>query len=358
VSLTSSRRMAQYGTFVMVGYAVLLDRFSTASKRQTISGLRIAFRHPRNTLYATAVTCGDGGSSAVCSMARDRAVATTLYAGPMADVDDVWKQMLADDAPVSRAAITALQSRKEPAKKPATRAAAGARGPARGAPSSTATAAATVRAAPPVPPSAMDEEDMLAAGVSAVALAAAAGGDGEPAAAAVAAPTRRDVAGYGVRFAASFATVEELETYLQRDVNCISDASPAVRCRALERLLSCLFPADDVDEAATSVLRQFFPAVMKPLLKRFADPSEKCRELSLRLVRGVCGLPQLLLSIVAPRVGCRILCSQVSRFVDVLLDLSSALPYLVPALMERAAARVSYDVDQMEFVEDLEGTSP
>ena len=32
------------------------------------------------------------------------------------------------------------------------------------------------------------------------------------------------------------------------------------------------------------LLRQFFPVIMKPLLKRFADPSEKCRELAIGLV--------------------------------------------------------------------------
>jgi hypothetical protein len=35
----------------------------------------------------------------------------------------------------------------------------------------------------------------------------------------------------------------------------------------------------------SALLRQYFPVVMKPLLKRFADPSERCREVSVTLVR-------------------------------------------------------------------------
>jgi predicted RNA-binding protein with PUA domain len=37
---------------------------------------------------------------------------------------------------------------------------------------------------------------------------------------------------------------------------------------------------------AATLRRQYFPVVMKPLLKRFADPSERCRELAVVLVRG------------------------------------------------------------------------
>jgi hypothetical protein len=47
---------------------------------------------------------------------------------------------------------------------------------------------------------------------------------------------------------------------------------------------------------------------------------------------------------------------QVTQFVGVALDFSSALPYIVPALMERAAPKVVFDMEQHEFVADPEGT--
>ena len=46
---------------------------------------------------------------------------------------------------------------------------------------------------------------------------------------------------------------------------------------------------------------------------------------------------------------------QVSKFVSVVLDFSTTLPYIVPTLMERAAPRVSFDMDQNEFIADPDG---
>lgn len=134
-----------------------------------------------------------------------------------------------------------------------------------------------------------------------------------------------------------FGSLQEMEAALQRDVNCVSDDNPSVRSGALTRLLKALFPEEALGTEALpegavtadpSVLRrQYFPVIMKPLLKRFADHSERCRELAVLLT---------------------------TKFLSLALDFSSALPYVVPALMERAAPRVGFDLDQNEFVADQE----
>jgi hypothetical protein len=51
-----------------------------------------------------------------------------------------------------------------------------------------------------------------------------------------------------------------------------------------------------------------------------------------------------------------LLATQVTKFMGIALDFSTSLPYIVPALMERAAPRVTFDVDQNEFVADPERT--
>ena len=91
---------------------------------------------------------------------------------------------------------------------------------------------------------------------------------------------------------------------LQRAINSVSDdTSQEIRLRALKQLHeSFLGRLDDrqLDRQiptgsgaggrkvskrglCRSLLRRAFPHVMKPLLRRFADPVEKCRELALRM---------------------------------------------------------------------------
>ena len=84
---------------------------------------------------------------------------------------------------------------------------------------------------------------------------------------------------------ASFASFDELQAYYQRYINAIGDESTAVRRKALERLSAGLNQSDTLSPQAEDLLRPLFPVMMKPLLKRFADPIEKCREIAVDLVR-------------------------------------------------------------------------
>lgn len=68
---------------------------------------------------------------------------------------------------------------------------------------------------------------------------------------------------------------------LQRDVNCLLDENRSTRRRALERLQkeiaqSSLHPKDVIDG-----LLEF---LIKPLLRVFSDPVEKCRELAIGII--------------------------------------------------------------------------
>lgn len=68
---------------------------------------------------------------------------------------------------------------------------------------------------------------------------------------------------------------------LQRDVNCLLDENRSTRRRALERLQketvqSTPHIADEMEGLVDFLL--------KPLLKEFSDPVEKCRELAIGIV--------------------------------------------------------------------------
>jgi hypothetical protein len=114
-----------------------------------------------------------------------------------------------------------------------------------------------------------------------------------------------------------------LHAALQRDLNALSDEGVAVRRASLQRLSQCFFgrdlsqdpedapvpgtassavatggavPVDAIDgetrgvtalpsEYGQSLLREVLPDLTKPLLKRFADPSDTCRQLAADLVR-------------------------------------------------------------------------
>ena len=91
--------------------------------------------------------------------------------------------------------------------------------------------------------------------------------------------------------------------------------SKCVRVESLQRVFHLL-----CDEAEGSLpdahLNAAFAHVFKPLLRRFSDEAESCRELSVRLV---------------------------AKYITVCEDIDYALPYLFPALMERCSK--SFDVD-------------
>ena len=66
---------------------------------------------------------------------------------------------------------------------------------------------------------------------------------------------------------------------LQRDVNCIGDDNRSTRKRALERLRK-----ETVGHSppySSAQLQGILEFLIKPLLKAFSDPVEKCRELAI-----------------------------------------------------------------------------
>ena len=77
-------------------------------------------------------------------------------------------------------------------------------------------------------------------------------------------------------------TPELFLAYIQRDVNCLEDNTLGVRQQSLLKLERLL--VQQVDELATDVVDATLDAILKPLLKRLRDKSEKCRELSVRIL--------------------------------------------------------------------------
>ena len=145
-------------------------------------------------------------------------------------------------------------------------------------------------------------------------------------------------------------TLDDLLGRLQRDLNLLSDKSQKKRLQALQRLELTLFAAPstttsvvDATGASTSTsavvnskavptesLRAFYPHAMKPLLRRFADPVESCREIATRLL---------------------------IRFVEspaITPDLAPTLPYAWPAILERTTRDWAYDEETKTFTEDPE----
>lgn len=121
-------------------------------------------------------------------------------------------------------------------------------------------------------------------------------------------------------------SVDAFLTLVRRDLNGASDEAPATRKRALERLFSSLFyvPGRLSDDQLAAI----FPEVMKPVLKRFDDSVERCRELAV---------------------------SMIQRFLAVITDVAPALPYVVPVMIERIVpADLGYDHDMNIFVKSLE----
>ena len=131
---------------------------------------------------------------------------------------------------------------------------------------------------------------------------------------------------------------------LQRAINSVSDdTSQEIRLRALKQLHeSFLGRLDDrqLDRQiptgsgaggrkvskrglCRSLLRRAFPHVMKPLLRRFADPVEKCRELALRMT---------------------------TKFVESLENYGEVLPYVEERERERAELPLCIDYSVYHIV--------
>jgi hypothetical protein len=76
---------------------------------------------------------------------------------------------------------------------------------------------------------------------------------------------------------------ERLLKYIQRDLNMLSDESKVKRKFALLNLYE-LFVKQTV-EVNKQVMQEILPSIQKPLLKRFSDPVEKCREISILIIK-------------------------------------------------------------------------
>ncbi|CAH3109869.1 unnamed protein product [Porites lobata] len=112
-------------------------------------------------------------------------------------------------------------------------------------------------------------------------------------------------------------TLEALLQSLQRDINCLADDNRGTRKRALEKISKEVFSKKS--KLSASVMKTVFEEILKPVLKLFSDPTEKCRELSLQMV---------------------------TEFAKQVVDMSQFLPYVIPAVVQR--------LGQPELVEPCE----
>jgi hypothetical protein len=101
-------------------------------------------------------------------------------------------------------------------------------------------------------------------------------------------------------------TPETFLAYLQRDVNCLTEDSITVRLQSLQKLERVI--VRQVDSLPTDIIDAVSDALLKPLLKRLKDKSEKCRDLSIRILKSL---------------------------VECTSDLSAMLPYIFPTLVGR-----------------------
>lgn len=101
-------------------------------------------------------------------------------------------------------------------------------------------------------------------------------------------------------------TPETFLAYLQRDINCLAEDSATVRLQSLQKLERVL--VKQADTLPTDIIDAAADALLKPLLKRMKDKSEKCR---------LCGVTIL------------------TSLVETTSDLSSMLPYVFPTLVAR-----------------------
>ncbi|XP_046844839.1 dynein axonemal assembly factor 5-like isoform X2 [Xenia sp. Carnegie-2017] len=69
---------------------------------------------------------------------------------------------------------------------------------------------------------------------------------------------------------------------IQRDVNCLCENNKSTRRRAIEKITKEMLRKAPPLKA--DILQGCFESILKPVLKLFSDPSEKCRELSIQFV--------------------------------------------------------------------------
>jgi len=116
----------------------------------------------------------------------------------------------------------------------------------------------------------------------------------------------------------------EVSSSIAMLINSLSDSDSLVRKKALSSLRSSLF---DTGTLTSTDYSKLFREICKPLFKRFADPTEKCRELSQIISK---------------------------EFFIRSNDISAVLGYYFPALMNRLPTGIAYDDSLKIFVTDLE----
>ncbi|OQR98880.1 hypothetical protein THRCLA_06647 [Thraustotheca clavata] len=114
---------------------------------------------------------------------------------------------------------------------------------------------------------------------------------------------------------------EEILTKYQRDINCLSDEQLGVRKRAMETIANVIFMIP------SEYLPKVFPTFAKPLFKRFNDPVEKVRTLSLRVT---------------------------TQFIQYHDNLLAILPYLMPAVVNRVGSSWTFDEKLHNFISNEE----
>lgn len=120
-------------------------------------------------------------------------------------------------------------------------------------------------------------------------------------------------------------TAQEVLQTIGRDINCIDDASNvSLRKSALQKLRKELFETVQFSYACYNFI---FREICKTLFRRFADESEKCRELSYELV---------------------------NQFFLRATDIQPVLAYYFPSLYHRLPSPISYDEEMKIFIFDME----
>jgi hypothetical protein len=124
--------------------------------------------------------------------------------------------------------------------------------------------------------------------------------------------------------AAKKITAEDMLQKIGRYASGSADEDVSVRKQSLKKLKQTLFEDYTLDATDYSTV---FGEIYKPLFLRFADPAERCRDLSLQIVER--------------------LFARADDVVDV-------LGYFMPALMKRLPPGIAFDEDMKVFVHNLD----
>jgi hypothetical protein len=119
-------------------------------------------------------------------------------------------------------------------------------------------------------------------------------------------------------------TANEMSSMIARDFNSTNAEDVNTRRKALQKLHRTLFTAYTM---CTGDYNEVFRDCCKSVFRRFSDPSEKCRELSLKISQS---------------------------FFDCASDFVPILAYFFPMLMQRLPGGLAYDEDMKVFVTDIE----